>query len=136
MASKNSPPSQLDPLLEAKRAPQVGRSQSLPSGPPDRDPNAVVDCPELLSLLRQNWTDADKETLLSTFNVVRCEPRSQGAYLPPKNAWGCEDAAAAEAWREHFNGRTLQDRRIGKKVEVVEMKVTVARSYPFSLRRQ
>jgi len=125
MSSSNSPPSHLDPLLEAQRAPLSGHSQNLPSGPPDRDPNAIVDCPELLSLLRQNWTDAEKETLLSTFNVVRCEPRAKGEYLPPKNVWGCEDAVAAEAWRKYFDRRTLKDRRIGKKVEVVEMKVGV-----------
>jgi hypothetical protein len=126
MSSSNSSPSHLDPLLEAQRAPRSGQSQSLPSGPPDRDPTAIVDCPELLSLLCQDWTDADKETLLSTFNIVRCEPRSKGEYLPLKNAWGCEDAVAAEAWRRYFDGRTLKDRRIGKKVEVVEMKVTIA----------
>ena len=45
--------------------------------------------------------------------------------MPPKNAWGCEDAVAAEAWRRYFDGRTLKDRRIGRKVEVVEMKVGV-----------
>jgi len=138
MSSSNPPPSHLDPLLEAQRAPRSGQTQSLPSGPPDRDPNAIVDCLELLSLLRQDWTDADKETLLSTFNVVRCEPRSKGEYLPPKNAWGCEDAVAAEAWRRYFDGWMFKDWRIGKKVEVVEMKVIVAWlriNNPFSLRR-
>ena len=127
MSSSASPPSPLDPILEAQRAPLSGRSQILPSGPPNRNPNAIVNSPELLSLLRQDWTEADKEALLSTFNVVRCEPRSQGAYLPPKNAWGCEDAVAAEAWRRYFDGRTLKDRRIGKRGEVVEMKVGVGR---------
>ena len=115
----------LDPLAEATRAAADGRQQVLPSGPPERDPSAIVDCPELLSLLRQDWTVADKATLLSTFHVVRCYPRAKAEYLPPTDVLGCEDASAAEEWRKYFDERTLKDPRVvrdRKKVVVIKVR--------------
>lgn len=94
-------------------------------GPPNRDAAAIIDCPQLLSLLRLDWTAADREALLSTFKVVRVIPRPRNSFVPALNAWGCEDEDAAEKWRSYFADRPLKGARIAKKTEVVYITVRV-----------